>query len=288
MIRLIEKAILKYTEYESGYTPEDGEKVLTASMIGGEPLQNFLTVKHGKDISRSNEKINDSTVGTLCHSGLEKIWGSLDKLPEGVKVYTERNMHMKLPNNWVLSGTADVIIRDSVKKTVLIGDYKVVKIYRFLDPKSKNIKKDFSDDQYATQLNVLSLLFMNDEANKDFKPPRKYILPLFKDANALKGEFTWNPIEIPKLKKREVINENLEVVKADGDEALLIEIKAEMARIDKHLENGTMPDKCDNLWWGYHNKKKIPKRCVFYCDHGKEGRCPHYTKDMKITELTTF
>ena len=66
----LKKLIVDGTQYESGYVNEDDDYVISASMVGKDPLQNYLSIIHGKT---AENEVTDATLGTVFHRGMEEL-----------------------------------------------------------------------------------------------------------------------------------------------------------------------------------------------------------------------
>jgi len=136
------KLITDKTQYKSGYTPgiDEDRYVISASMVANDMLQNYLTLVYGKV---PEDHITDTTLGTVFHKGMESI--ILDSMisPDTPPMWSELSMHTVLSNDWVLSGTADLIIMPE-PGIFEIRDYKLTKNYTL-----KMMKKNMAGHSYT-------------------------------------------------------------------------------------------------------------------------------------------
>ena len=257
----LEKEILNGTKYKSGFTPSDDEYTISASMIAKEPLQNYLTIIHG---SHNDKKIGDNTLGSVFHAGIEQIIlnatnKDTNETRDGEYALSEYAMNYKLKNGWILSGTADLILRGENLRSS-IHDYKLTKSYAL-----KMINKNIVNHDWSKQLQILDFL------HKKESPPEAsysdlYLEVFIKDAKSIEQEKTYNRINIP--------NENHEVL-----EAKIIGITNELQQF---IENGEIPPECKDTWKRkLKNGTTIATKCALYCSHGAAGVCPYYRPDTR-------
>ncbi len=248
----LEKEILNATKYVSGYINEDDKYVLSASMIGKEPLENYLSIIYGKE---PETILSDATLGTILHKGMETIMQSRMKDNKNI-LCTEYSMYMNLPNGWVISGTADLITEPTVYNYE-VHDYKFTKNYTV-----KMYDKESTTHAYSKQLDVLNLLWSKGLLKEHGqKTTVVSVLDFFlKDSKAINKE----PILVQR--KRE----------APDKEKLLEELTNITNELQEYIESGTVPPKCEDLWSRKVNGKLIPTKCALYCSHGKAGNCPYY------------
>jgi len=141
MIYNLEKDIVDATRYVSGYKNDEDNYVISASMVANEPLQNYLSIIHGKI---DGNTIDDTHLGSIFHKGMEEIMAA--KIGETSYDYaTEHSMHMTLSNGWILSGTADLIL-EPTPGNFEIRDYKLTKSYAH-----KMFKKERYSHSYTKQ-----------------------------------------------------------------------------------------------------------------------------------------
>ena len=256
----VKKVMLEGTKYSN---KSKNPYTITASMIGNDLLQNYLTVING---SQPTKKIDDTVLGSVFHRGMEeiikeKLNGDSGGVTRDLSISTEQNLQHDLPNGWTVSGTADLklVVLGSAHKS--IRDFKLTKMYAI-----NKIRENLAEHNYTSQLNVLKWL-----DSKDYTGIGSYTLIIdafAKDTKAVNGEEVHNPIEAPQ-KHNDVI------------EAELLQITN---LLQQHVESGEIPDQCEELWIRrMRNGTSIPTRCAYYCAHGKSGKCPYYNPTTRET-----
>jgi len=236
----IEEMIINETQYEPTIIDEKSYHI-SASMIGKDPLQNFLTIVHGRT---NRTRFDDATFGTVFHKGLEAIFKDKDYME------TEHSMIRRLNDDWVITGTADLMIyNENDSNCREIHDFKTAKNYTV-----KMFEKEASSHQYTKQLNTLAWIWSDD-------PVDLYVDFFIKDAQMIKAEPVFKQVKVPYYN----IKEELEQVTSE---------------LQEHIENGTIPEKCQDTWIRKTKDKVIPMKCEFYCDHGKNGVCPYYKQSV--------
>ena len=258
----LKQMILDGTQYVSGYVNKDDDYVISASMVANDPLQNYLAIVHGKP---TETEINDATLGTIFHRGMEQI--VLDEMAKenNAIVGAEVSMHTKLANGWVLSGTADLITTNIVDH-VEIHDYKLTKNYT-----RKMMDKEINTHGYTKQLQVLDALVHENMGeigiggiNGDIALIADFFL---KDSKAINHESTHNPLQAPNKVGTEDMN---------ATEVLFGEVITITNSLQSYIESGQVPPQCQDTWPRSVKGKVVHTRCELYCSHGKAGNCPHY------------
>ncbi len=225
-------------------------------MVGKEPLQNYLSLLHEK-VAETN--INDSTLGTIFHKGMEVMMVEHMEKTGVVDMETEKSMHMELPNGWILSGTSDLTADNTDEIVTEIHDYKLTKAYAL-----KMMLQQLSTHDYTTQLQVLDLLFQNENGPMT----TKLICDMFiKDAKAVENEVSLTQVEVPKEASNTTIDK---VVRITNE-------------LQNYVESGTVPPQCSDLWIRKVKGVGVPTKCALYCSHGKAGLCPYYEPTTRQT-----
>ena len=244
----LEEEILKVTEYKSRYEARDNEYVISASMIGNEMLQNYLSIVFGK---QKQKQITDPTLGTIFHKGMDTL---IQPYNGNIRIQKEQSMSIKLKNDWILSGTADLIVKKD--KDYEIHDYKFAKTYTM-----KMFKKDITNHNYTKQLIALKYLLLRIlEKNSDYINSMDLYCDFFlKDASMMKGEKILHQIKIPEESikitfARDLINQTNE--------------------LQKYIEEGKTPPKCKDTWIRKIGGRTVHSRCQYYCSQA-ENR-PYY------------
>lgn len=239
----LKEFILDKTQYKSGYEKTGDEYVLSASMLGSDVLQNYFTIiyGHSKDI-----RIGDNTLGTIFHRGMETmIMEGTEK--SGILLFPESRYHYDLDDNWVISGTADLIIQNSGEYE--IHDYKLSKSYT-----TKMMKKNITNHQYTKQLNVLNWLMRKRGLEKDAQLIVDFFL---KDAKIMDFEESFQQVEVPVYSMERIEGELLERTKT----------------LQSYIESATVPPQCEDLWPRKVKNKLINAKCEYYCGH--KSHCPY-------------
>ena len=249
--------ILDETQYVSGFVNKEDDYVISASMVGKEAIQNYLSIVHGKI---HNEEIDDTTLGSVFHLGMETMMNKWMKENPASPMFTEHSMDVKLSNGWVLSGTADLILKNETDGTVEIRDYKLTKSYA-----KTMMKKELMNHTYTKQLQVLDALW--HESKKDELPTILVCDMFIKDAKAADYELSHEPVVVPNKIGAEGM---------DAHEVLFGEVVAQTDSLQSYIESGTVPPECNDKWIRKIKGVTIPTKCAFYCSHGKAGLCPYY------------
>lgn len=249
--------MLKATEYSNR---SDNPYTFTASMIGNEVLQNYLTVVNG---TFPTKKIDDTTTGSIFHKGMEQIIKEDARIPEGFSaVHAESNLQVQL-GAWTISGTADLKMTTSDLSFVKIDDFKLTKMYAI-----GKIREDLHNHNYTKQLNVLR--WLDVKYYKYFETPEyELVIDAFaKDPKAINGEEVYNPIQAPILP--------LDVVEA--------ELLQKTNELQQYIESGDIPPQCTDLWpRRMRNGTTLNTKCALYCSHGKSGKCPYFNPNTRET-----
>ena len=281
-MNFIEKTILEATTYVSGYVNKDDDYVISASMVGNDPLQNYLSIIHGKI---GEEVIGDNTLGSVFHLGMKGIMQrKLDLcIANGETsniIGIEKDMYVKLSNGWILSGTADLILNN--RGSVEIHDYKLSKSYA-----KKKLKEQLTTHNYAIQLRVLDALFRENQDGKVYgiEGDIRLSVDFFsKDAKAIEFEPTYEDVVIPSKKGIEfeptyedvVIPSKRGTEDMSATEVVFGEVVEITNSLQAYIESGEIPPICKDRWPRNVKGKIIPIKCALYCSHGKAGLCPHY------------
>jgi len=232
-----------------------GEKTISGSQLGKDTLQIYLNLKYP---NRDTEafKVTQASLGSIFHLGMEK---AIEMMNEGHK--TEVEVSMPLMAGWMLTGTVDMI--EFVDGEPVLHDYKLTKIY-----KGKMLRKEFANfvttDAYALQLNAYSVMF-DEEKHRARKT--KMILDMFyKDANELKGENAYEPIDVPFMSATDII----------------VLANEKVMELEKYLNSDSVPPECEDKWIRKTRTGEVIKtRCELYCD--VKNVCPYYNNHGKST-----
>ncbi len=253
------KLITDKTQYRSGYTPPPGEDryVISASMVANDMLQNYLTLVYKKV---PEDHISDATLGTIFHKGMEQIiYESLNEPP----MWAETSMHTILSNDWVLSGTADLIVMPE-PGIFEIRDYKLTKNYTL-----KMMKKNMDMHSYTKQLQVLEALWRETgAAGYEIVGNITLVCDYFmKDSKAPEYEPVHKPTQVPNKIGSEDMN---------STEVTFGEVVAITDSLQTYIESGQMPGECQDTWVRNVKGRTVHTRCEFYCGHS--AVCPYHAK----------
>ena len=261
----VKNMVLEATQYTSGYINKDDDYVISASMVGKEPLQNYLSIVHGKV---ADTEIGDNTLGSVFHEGMEQIATRkyIDDIGETGRSNIwgiEKSLHHKLSNGWVLSGTADLILIDE-ESNIEVHDYKLTKSYAH----AMFLKEKFSHD-YTKQLQVLDALMREGEDRpQSINGTTSLIIDYFvKDAKAINYETSHRPEPAPpKIGTSDI----------RPAEATLLEVVAITDSLQGYIEAGQVPPECKDKWPRNVKGTVVNTKCALYCSHGKASLCPYY------------
>lgn len=254
--------MLKGTEYSN---KSDNPYTFTASMIGNEVLQNYLTVVNG---TFPTQKVDDTTIGSIFHRGMEEIIKEQEQSINDILLLgTEQNLQRILDNGWTLSGTADLKFATNLESdfNLNIHDFKLTKMYAI-----GKIREDLSGHNYTKQLNILKYLDYWERIESLAPiPTYNLVIDAFaKDAKAIQGEEIHHAIEVPEA--------NNDVIEA--------EILQKTNELQQYIESGEIPPACEDVWpRRMRNGTTINTRCTFYCSHGKSGKCPYFNPNTRQT-----
>ena len=256
MLINLEEEILKATEYKSGYKQKDNEYVISASMVGNELLQNYLSIVFGK---QKQKQIKDPTLGTIFHRGMDAL---IQRDNNYLEIQKEFPMYMKLENDWILSGTADLIVMQNFNYE--IHDYKFAKSYTM-----KMFKKEINTHSYTKQLIALKFL-LKEQVLAD--PIELYCDFFLKDAKIIEGEKILHQIKVESNLVESTFIENL--INHTNE-------------LQKYIEEGKVPPKCKDTWPRKLKGKFVQMKCQYYCSQGAAGNCPYYDP-MNETTMIDF
>ena len=261
----LSEVILEGTAYVSGFVNKDDDYTISASMIGKEPLENYLRIVNG---TVPETALSDATLGTVFHRGMEGIMQDR-AIADGDKsiVGIEKSMSHKLSNGWVLSGTADLIVKTAPGR-YSIHDYKLTKNYTY-----KMLQKELHTHNYTKQLQVLDALFRVDggagEINNDID---LYIEMFLKDSKAVAFEPILRSVKAPN---------KVGTTDMNASEVLFTEVVQITDSLQAYIESGELPPKCTDVWPRNVKGTVIATKCALYCSYGKAGTCPHYNPDTR-------
>lgn len=225
--------------------------VYDKSMVNGELLQNYLYVLFGKQKSQHFSDID-----------IEKAF--IDGLHQKIKNNTHFKANHKikdtLPNGWIIKTTIDVLNING--ETLSIDTNKLS--YKYTEEQSaKNITKS----RYAQEAFFDEYLLRKVSSGKTVD--RNTILFYIKDMK--------NTENLPLIRSHDL-------PAPDGSyEKNLID---KTNTLQKYIESGEIPDRCDELWEKDINGTLIPTKCSHYCEQGMAGNCPYYNHKTKTLKNT--
>jgi len=272
----LKKVIMDNTKYKGAGVTDDDTYKISASMIANDPLQNYLSIIHGKP---TETEITDATLGTIFHAGMEKIVTNSINDGNSEIIGAEIEMSTILTNGWELHGTAD-LITEPEQGRFEIHDYKLTKNYT-----RKMMAKEINTHSYTKQLQVLDALFRTgtstyskDEIVGDITLIADFFL---KDSKAISHEPVHNPLQVPNKIGTEDMN---------ATQVLFEEVIAITDSLQSYIESGQVPPECSDKWIRNVKGKVIPTRCALYCGHGKNSLCPYYNPGTQetVSRLTNW
>jgi hypothetical protein len=159
-------------------------------------------------------------------------------------------------DDFTLSCSIDLI--DHEKK--VISDFKLTKRYTY--------EKFDQNSDYAWQLRFNK--YLASKSDPKYSDYDLYVIMFLKDFEASFKSDEISPVQYIKVDP---------LTEADVVEKL----NEEVALLNHHIENDTVPEQCSDLWWRHNKKlgKKEPMRCIKYCSYNKV--CPHYKPDGRAT-----
>lgn len=258
-----EQAAQDYTNLlvsASAYSGESRaqQKVFSASMLGNDMLQNYLSWKYGKS---DKNKYGANTTGSIyqlgCDTAIETFNKNADGSDDKVLLLTglpryqsalriQRTLH----NGWTISGEMDQVDH----KLKVIIDNKMVSGIAF-----KEIMKNDIDHQYNLQLSTYQWLLEPTHGRYEA------ILSIVNKAGAA-------------IRNDQYATLHLNTHSSEDIEAAFI---AETDALSFYIDNDMIPERCDIFKYG--KTKDIPNRCALYCDHNHH--CPHYSDYKREKDL---
>jgi len=252
-----EQAAQDYTNLlvsASAYSGESRaqQKVFSASMLGNDMLQNYLSWKYGKS---DKSKYGANTTGSIyqlgCDSAVTKnkdIIGSFDQAEP--RYQSALRIQRTLSNGWTVSGEMDQVDH----KLKVIIDNKMVSGIAF-----KEIMKNDIDHQYNLQLSTYQWLLEPTHGRYEA------MLSIVNKAGAA-------------IRNDQYATLHLNTHSSEDIEAAFI---AETDALSFYIDNDMIPERCDIFKYG--KTKDIPNRCALYCDHNHH--CPHYSDYKREKDL---
>jgi len=247
--REYEQMILNATKYTGNQEPD--VKIFSASMLGNEPLQNYLKFKYG---GKENIQFEATTFGSVYQLGIDT---AVEKNTDKIKYTSAKRIKIELPNGWIVSGEMDQIDWENE----VIFDNKVT-----TSTTIDKIKSEGKNHQYALQMGVYKWLLKKDAIQKEEEPINfSTVLPIV-DKN-----FSY----FKKNKYNQLTFVEVETFTTDEIEQLLIEKTNEL---DEYINANEEPPKCKEVWpYGRKGEARKPMRCIYYCDFAEH--CKYYNSN---------
>jgi len=253
----IEEHILDSSLYKYDLTKD---KIFTASMFGNDDIQNFLIIKHKKDIvSNRSSKTDQSTLGSVFHRGLEVIFSGIENVEVEKKVRL-----INVYNDWDVTATIDYFGIDNDKKIIYLSDHKLTKKFSGI-----MVKKDYEASGYFWQLQVQKFILSNIEEYKGYS----FDLALnmfYKDANSALDEPVQERIALDVL----------------DNEFIYDKLVDKLSLLDLYLEQDKEPPECEQKWFRKINRTSVPTKCETYCS--VNYLCRYYNKKSMVQSIKDF
>ena len=242
--------LLNSTEYSGNKEPQ--AKIYSASSLGSDTLQSYLSWKYGRSEKLSFQA---NTIGTIYQLGCDVAFNSnIDLVDNETPRYTSAyRMTYELPNGWIISGETDQID----KKYKVIFDNKVISSYAY-----KEIMKNSPDHDYNLQQAVYQFLLEKNTGSR-----YEAVLSIVNKGGAAIRNDIYTTL-------------HLDTHTADIIEAALI---AETDTLQYYIDNDAIPPQCNTLKYG--KTKDISNRCALYCSHNHH--CPYYSDYKKEKDIVS-
>jgi hypothetical protein len=247
--------LLNATQYSGKHKKE--EKVFSASMLGDEPLKNYLRYKHG---TQQKQQLDATTLGSLYQLGIDTAvekWNArmqYEHKDKDLKQYEYAlRMTYILPNGWTVSGEIDQY--DTINNVIF--DNKLSNETTF-----KAIEKEGKRHHYALQLAVYKWLLIKNNITEE-EPVCSIAL----------GNKSYSHYKTNKCETIEIFE--VPTLSIQDTELLLIEKTNEL---QTYIDMDTCPEKPVVNKLMPYKKKGSPRatlmKCEYYCDY--KDLCPHY------------
>ena len=250
-----EQMLLHAAKYTGNQEKE--KKIFSASMLGNDPLQNFLKFKHG---GRDSIQFEANTFGSIYQLGVDSAAEMWNNFKNETQYENAKRIKVEIENGWIVSGEIDQLDH----KNKIIFDNKVTTATTIA-----KIKKEGPSHQYALQLGVYKYL-LEKEAEKTGSEKIEYstVLPVVD-----KG-FSY----FKQNKNSQLTFVEVSTYSTDEIEKMILEKTNEL---DMYIDLGTEPGRCTNLF-PYKGK---PMRCIHYCDFAKHCKHFSHTSPAAIKEM---
>lgn len=243
--------LVKSTTYSGNTEPQ--AKIFSASSLGAEVLQTYLSWKYGRTDQLSFQA---NTIGSIYQTGCDNIFDNNNEIVilddiEQPRYKSKHRMTYLLPNGWTISGETDQIDF----KYQVIFDNKVISSSAY-----KEIIKNSPDHDYNLQQAVYQFL-LEKTSGKHFEAMLSIVN---KGGAAIRNDIYT------------VLHLNTHA--SDIIEHALI---AETDALQYYIDNNINPPQCDIFKYG--KTKDIPNRCALYCSHNHH--CPYYSEHKKEKDI---
>jgi len=232
-LKEIEYKLISKTQYQGNKEPM--QKIISASDFGNELLQIYLRYKYG---IQNKEEFGQDTIGSIMHIGIQELLKNEYEI--------EKKIELKMDNDWLLSGSIDLM---NDKEII---DIKVTKQYTI----EKILKEQ--NHQYIWQLSVYKYL-VKKILGKDLDTK---LLLILKD-----GGYDFRRME---MKPSLVLLD----IEPKSDKEIEEKFYNICSKIEQYEELGEYPQICSDLWWRKTKNQSIPVRCKVYCSF--KDKCPYY------------
>ncbi len=235
---------LKATRYTGNTEPD--VKQFSASMLGNDPLQNYLKFKHG---SPPEKEFTAATFGSVFHLGAELAFKDTPNAD------VETSMKVKLQNGWTISGSVDLILHEHKQ----IIDWKTT-----TGTAIAKVKTEGRDGGYALQLAVYKYLLYKTQG---------------KIYNTSLGMIDKSFSYFKTNKNDQLTFIEVETYTPEEIEQKLLNATNELQHF---IDMDISPPQCAELWFlKRKGQPAVKMRCRHYCD--QNINCPHYNTDYDQT-----
>lgn len=254
-IQEFEQMLLKGTKYTGNQ--ESYKKVFSASMLGNDPLQNYLKYMYG---GKDSTQFEANTFGSVYQLGVDMAadkWNSMNS-PEMQYINALRLQSKLEGTDWIISGEMDQLDM----KNYVIFDNKVTTATTL-----GKIKSEGKNHSYALQLGVYKWLLYQDEVNRGIKP-NEYTGVL---AVVDKGFSYFKTNKYNQLTFVEVETYSVEDIG--------VMLKETIDTLQDYIDLEQEPGECKNKFPYKAKGQKVakPMRCIHYCDFAEH--CKYFRTD---------
>ena len=241
-----EQVLLDATKYSGNQ--DSKKKIFSASMLGNDPLQNYLKYMHG---GKDGTKFEANSFGSVFHLGAEVAFKDIESAD------VEKSMSVELSNGWIISGSVDLILNEH--KTII--DWKTTTATAIAKSRTEG-----KHGGYGLQLGVYRYLLWKTE-NKLYNTALGMIDKGYSYFKANKNE------------QLEFVD--IETHEPEEIEQLLLDATNEL---QQYIDLEQPPSQCKELWFfGRKGQTKVPMRCVHYCD--QKNNCPYYSDKHELNRI---